>query len=236
MTDFGQPEIAMPTALSDDPRRQHPIKVKVEWQGIVNRLSIDGVLWAAVEWSPKRQRWCIEDAEGRCLSHRDHIHGGEIDKAAALTLAEEMIRNGTMPNPEQAEQTRKERLERRRQRPAEQRRRAARERYSQLLTAMYEAEFAVKEAPPLWEAISDALDLSDPELWRSNSFAAMRPSLILAVKETIAKVEYDLNRLETRAHVPGDKRVSLGARLARAREVLRQLETIEGVDDGGCLA
>lgn len=65
-------------------------------------LTIDGELWAAVEWSEKRQRWCMEDAEGRCLKHLSCIHGDAPDRDAASAKAEAMIRDGRMPDPETA--------------------------------------------------------------------------------------------------------------------------------------
>jgi hypothetical protein len=53
--------------------RQKPIAI--EWHGDnIGRIKIDGELWAAVEWSEKHQRWCIEDAAGKCLTHPDCIH------------------------------------------------------------------------------------------------------------------------------------------------------------------
>ena len=79
----------------------------------------------------KEVRWG-EDAEGRCLKHRDHIHGKEPDKNAAVLLATAMIRDGRLPTPEAAKQCRKDRLERRRQRPSEQRRRQEQEEEARL--------------------------------------------------------------------------------------------------------
>ena len=54
--------------------RSRPIVLK--WDGnCIGRLTIGGKHWASVEWSEKRQRWCVEDSEGRCLTHRPSIHG-----------------------------------------------------------------------------------------------------------------------------------------------------------------
>jgi MT-A70 len=74
---------------SNDPRRQRPIRVRfisglvygVRKHPPTYRLKIDEnegkagrtkwqqrrdhKVWAAIEWSPTRERWCIEDAAGR---------------------------------------------------------------------------------------------------------------------------------------------------------------------------
>jgi len=82
------------------------------------QLTVGGELWAAVEWSPKRQTWCIEDSAGHCLAHCDHIHGDHIDQPTALALAKAMIRDGRMPTPEGAnQQLQQERQDGRRQSP-----------------------------------------------------------------------------------------------------------------------
>jgi hypothetical protein len=75
-------------------------------------LTIDGVLWSEVEWSASRRGWCIQDASGRCLSHCDAVHGQDVDAATAVKLAKAMIRDGRMPNPEDAQQQLDERLRR----------------------------------------------------------------------------------------------------------------------------
>jgi hypothetical protein len=88
----------------DDPRRQKP--VTLSWRSDeVCRMYIDEELWGAVEWSEKRQAWCIED-EGRCLSHKSHVHGSAVAKNEAVALAQAMIADGRMPTPEQAKQAR----------------------------------------------------------------------------------------------------------------------------------
>ncbi len=46
--------------MSTDPR-QKPIRIAWTADKLIGRLTIDGELWASVEWSEKRQRWCIED-------------------------------------------------------------------------------------------------------------------------------------------------------------------------------
>ena len=86
-----------------DPRRDGVIEVKFHsGPPAIYTLTIAGVLWASVEWSPSRRRWCIEDGIGRCLAHVEHIHGEDVDAAAAVRLAVAMIRDGQMPTPEEA--------------------------------------------------------------------------------------------------------------------------------------
>jgi hypothetical protein len=55
---------------TDDPRRQLPITITWSGDGAIGRISINAEYWAAVEWSERRQAWCIEDAEGRSLRTR----------------------------------------------------------------------------------------------------------------------------------------------------------------------
>jgi hypothetical protein len=89
--------------LTTDPRRDGEIEVKfAAGPPPIYRLTIDGRLWASVEWSPSRRRWCVEDGVGRCLAHVEHIHGEDADAAAAVRLAVAMIRDGRIPTPEQA--------------------------------------------------------------------------------------------------------------------------------------
>jgi hypothetical protein len=65
-------------------------------------LTINGLMWSEVEWSPGRQRWCIQDAAGRCLAHEDHIVGMDRDPQIAIRRARKMIVSGEMPTPEEA--------------------------------------------------------------------------------------------------------------------------------------
>lgn len=197
-----------------DPRRQQPIKIR--WNGMVGELVIDGELWSEVEYSEKHRKWCIQDAEGECLAHKEHIHAFEDDKAAAVALAEAMIRDGRLPSPQDAKTARKERLKRDRERrakqPSEIRRRAEREERDRLRDAHYEAEEADRDAEPLYEVIADTLDFNDPELWKSNSFACLRLRLIVTIRAAIADLE------SAERHDEHDI-----ARLARAREILTLL-------------
>jgi len=89
------------TTTVNDPRRQRPIEVRSD--KIAEQLVIDGKLWAAVEWSETRLAFCIEDAAGRCLTHHASIRGQHTDRQKAIALARDMIRDGRMPTPEDAE-------------------------------------------------------------------------------------------------------------------------------------
>jgi hypothetical protein len=77
-------------------------------------LTINGEMWSEVEWSPSRQRWCIQDAAGHCLTHTEHIVGQDRDVQTAIRLAKRMIVDGGMPSPEEAHQQLRQRLERQR--------------------------------------------------------------------------------------------------------------------------
>jgi len=77
-------------------------------------LTINGEMWSEVEWSAARQRWCIQDASGQCLSHVEHIIGEDRDVETAIRLAKRMIVDGRMPTPEEAHCQLKQRLERER--------------------------------------------------------------------------------------------------------------------------
>lgn len=200
-----------------DLRRQKPIKI--QWNGLIGTLLIDGTSWGAVEWSDKRQAFCIEDAEGRCLSHHSHIHAEDKDKAGAVALAEAMIRDGRMPTPEEATKARTERLKRDRERrarqPSEIKRREAKAERNRLWHIYHEADWEERKAEndePLHEVLADALDFTNPELWKSNSFARLRDRLIISVRATIAELEsgyYHRKDRDTRLH--------------RAREILELL-------------
>jgi hypothetical protein len=84
-----------------DKRRYGVIEVR-QINARTFHLTINRQLWSEVEWSPSRRTWCIQDAEGRCLAHCDHIVGTNIDQRAAIALAKVMIRDGRMPTPEEA--------------------------------------------------------------------------------------------------------------------------------------
>src|SRR5689334_15152879 len=89
-----------------DRRRYAVIETRFRKVGQMSmyNLTINGQLWASVEWSPSRRAWCIQDASGRCLAHCDAIHGENIDAQTAIALARRMIVDGRMPTPEDAQQ------------------------------------------------------------------------------------------------------------------------------------
>jgi hypothetical protein len=178
------------------PARQSPIAIAWSDDGLIGGLRISGELWAAVDWSEKRQQWCIEDAEGRCLRHTASIRGATESKEAAVALAEAMIRDGRMPTPEQAraehnERRRAAREKRQRQR-AQIRKREEAGRHNDTMWNAYSLKYKEDEAQPLYEMLPEAFDFADPELWKSNSFASLRPRLVLHLKAAIASLEHDL--------------------------------------------
>jgi hypothetical protein len=111
---FEEMETDMGTKETTDRRRYGVIETRYKQHGklAMYNLTINGKLWACVEWSASRRGWCIQDASGRCLSHCDAVHGQDVDAATAVKLAKAMIRDGRMPNPEDAQRQLQERLRR----------------------------------------------------------------------------------------------------------------------------
>jgi hypothetical protein len=87
--------------MDTDKRRYGVIEVR-QLNDRTYWLEISGVMWSEVEWSRERQRWCIQDAAGHCLTHVEHIVGQDKDPQTAIRLAKKMIVDGRMPSPEQA--------------------------------------------------------------------------------------------------------------------------------------
>jgi hypothetical protein len=91
--------------MSDRDRRRYGVievrRISVDCY----RLTIDGQMWSEVEWSDKRQCWCVQDAAGHCLTHVEHIVGQDRDAAEAIKLAKRMIVDARMPSPEQARES-----------------------------------------------------------------------------------------------------------------------------------
>jgi hypothetical protein len=211
-------------------------ELKIEWQphGLIGQVTLDGEHWANVEWSEKQQRWCIEDCEGRCLMHVESIQATAESRWAAAELAEAMIRDGRMPTPAQAkaaaeerrraDQERKERERAQRagspsaqkQRP---KRQAEREAHSEALSLAFDAERREKEEPPLYEILDESFDLADPDLWKSNSFAALKPRLIVHVETAIAKFAYEQFDYKLRRRFSHD----VSEPLERAKAIYRKL-------------
>jgi len=237
--------------------------ITISWSEVtgIGTVSLDGVAFAGVEWSKKRGHWCVEDAAGQCLRHVGSIKGQAASKDEAVALATEMVRDGRMPTPDQAhaEHAERERIagpmreeasERRKAQPAEIRKheeKARREKeWSDSISAEWQAEQADEAAGPLYEALASAFDFADAELWKSNSFAMLRPRLVLFVRAAVAKLEHDLAYQRKRSPNPfsgfgsskeyrkaaAERRKAetskaigkIEAKLARAREILAQLD------------
>jgi hypothetical protein len=234
---------------SEDPRREKPVSITWNPGNLVGHIEVDGEYWGAVEWSNKHQCWCIEDSEGACLLHEDAIHGAADSRDAAVALATDMIRDGRMPTPQEAQDQAwaalpEEERARRKARAAEQERRRLRE--EQLAQdpvvqarrakaqqrrdaerAAWSAEQMAQHReiaePPLYEVLSDVFDFADPELWKSNSFAALRPRLMVHLQAVIAKLERECASAvvgSSRHRASYKLRIAENApRLAKAREI-----------------
>ena len=188
-----------------DPRRDLPITIR--WHSSkLGQLLVGDEIWGAIEWSDRRVAWCVEDAAGACLRHASSIHGQAAAREDAIALAEAMIRGGEFPAPEEVRKTDEERRQREREKrarqPANIKKRQRRERE-------FQAWHDEATAQPFFELFAEAFDLSDPELWRSNSFAMLRPRLAIEVRAAIAKMDERL-----REHEP---------ELARLRKISRCL-------------
>jgi len=215
--------------VSDDVRRQGQVVVAFRGDAKVGTLVVADQIWGAVEWSEKHGVWCIEDAEGGCLSHVEAIHGEAASREEAVALAEQMVRDGTLPTPEEAKQRRREaeqkeqhKREQRSQQPSEQRRQERehdREQRDRLLSAWADARMAEFQAPPFYEIFAEAFDLADPNLWRSNSFAMVRPRLLIEVRAAVTTLESDAHRYRR----DKKRREQIERKLARAREILALL-------------
>jgi hypothetical protein len=210
---------------ADDPRRQADIKIVFSQDGI-GALMVAGFQWGAIEWSDKRGAWCIEDAEGRCLRHAASIHGKAASKEAAIALAEQIVRDGTLPSPEEARRRRRNETERERQkranRPSEIRRKQEGEKRKRLLRATCDADWEERHARPFFELFAEAFDLADPDLWKSNSFALLRPRLIIEARAAVAELEY---RLHTEKWP--ETKAEIAPKLARAQKILALLDEFE---------
>ena len=183
-------------------------KIAIKWAADgIGSITLDGVLFCQIEWSEKKQQWCCEDSQGQCLTHVGSIKGMAKSKDEAVALAEAMVRDGRMPDPETAraehrerEKLREERLrfsrEKRRQQPAAIQKCKEQEELNRRLGDASMKDWRAKaeedKAPPLYETLAEAFDFSDPELWKSNSFAALKPRLVLHVRRVIARLEYEL--------------------------------------------
>jgi hypothetical protein len=213
------------TDTTNDSRRAQPVSIKWTKDGAaIGRLYVGGKFWGAIEWSAQREAWCIEDAEGRCLSHVASIRGQTSSKSKAVTLAREMIRDGRLPTPEQAKAEYKARraaqAERRARQPAVQARKRARAEEMAQSRARWDLEGDDRLAQPLWEALHEVFDFGDPELWRSNSFAVLRPRLVVHLRAVVANLEHNCRVFRKAPKMLADAE----AKLAKARTALTAME------------
>lgn len=155
---------------ADDPRRARVITTRI--RGVADKqrayLYIDGQRWAIVEWGGPG-RWCIEDSQHLCLHHIEYAPGLRGTMKQAVALAEEMIRDGRMPSPEEAKRLADER----------------REKQAQQHDAWGHPE-------RLYEPLADALELwiaGDPDISRSNSYRRLRDELIAIAEGAIGHFE-----------------------------------------------
>jgi hypothetical protein len=201
---MSEARIADGQVSDNDPRRR--LLITIDWgsdAARIGRIRVGTEYWGAVEWSERRQAWCIEDVEGGCLAHAASIHGKTASKEAAEALAREMIRDGRMPSPQQAhadrlarepaeEAARKRRREKRNQQPAQIRKREAARARQEAVSAAYDAVWKAEQQDKAQLPLLEALDLTDPELWKSNSWAMMRPRLVIHQRMVVAELEKDL--------------------------------------------
>jgi hypothetical protein len=230
--------------------------IAIAWTGdrLMGRLTMNGELWAAVEWSESASAGASKTRQDAASRIAVQFHGAEASKEAAVALPESMIRDGQMPAPETARKNRAERSrigrEKRERQPAEIRKREEKDdqdrRWRDASEKEWEARNSEEDAPPLYEALADAFDFADPELWKSNSFAALRPRLVVHVRCVIAELEEDLAykirrsrsqpfcgfgaTAEHRKAAAASRKAEtssairkIEAKLARAREILGQL-------------
>jgi hypothetical protein len=211
--------------------------IAIQWSGDgIGLVMLDGKHWASVEWSEKRQQWCVEDVEGQCLRHTTSIHGQAASKEDAVSLAEAMIRDGRMPSPAearaQANERRRIEREKRAKQPSEQKRQAQRHATDEAFQRSMEAESEEWGAQPFYEAFDDAFDLADPDLWKSNSFASLKPRLIVQVEAAITNLDHE--RIRAGMRRGWGRRQSVHkfsavnkAKLDRALAIYRKLTGVE---------
>jgi hypothetical protein len=207
---------------SNDPRRAREITTRI--RGVADKrhafLTIDGQRWAVVEWGGPG-RWCIEDDQGRCLTHAEDTRGIAPTLADAIELAEAMIRDGRMPSPEQAKQLADERREKQQQQ-----------------------RDAWSHPERLYEPLADTLELwieRDPGFTRSNSYQRLRDELIAIavgalghfeqVRESALRALHQIESEGRRSHWYGENAEAARAQIAYAEEHLERARQIIRVHD-----
>jgi hypothetical protein len=243
------------TTTPEDPRRLEV--TTVEWSPEhkpTGYVRIGGEVWSRIHWSEPEQKWCITDAYAFCI---EHIYGSLDDRDAAIALAQEMIADGRIPCPEEAfrrgrlrdrgqseddltpEQLaeRKKRREQRAKQPAQIRAREERAELDAFERMLDEVSYDVstyvcygtEPQPPWREILASLFDFSDPDLWKSNVFASMRPVLVSRLEREVVGLEKHLV-YERRTHGWRYKRKPSAANIAtasaaveRARQILQHL-------------
>ena len=81
-------------------------------------------------------------------------------------------------------------------------------------------------ATPWWQVFDAAFDLSDPDLWRSNSFSSLRPLLILHVKAAVAELEYEITHNLRDSSISLEKLQQFAATDLRARRMVERRSVI----------
>jgi hypothetical protein len=99
---------------------------------------------------------------------------------------------------------------------------------------MFDAEWRDREAGGLWEAFDAVHDFTDPELWRSNSWASLRPRLIVHFEAVVAEFRSKLRerRRHLKPRLPVHPAVAEAIaeterRLERASKILAVLHSLE---------
>lgn len=121
-------------------------------------------------------------------------------------------------------QARQSEREKRAQRPSEIRRAQERAEDRRLMRVHFETDWQERFATPFYEIFAEAFDLADPNLWKSNSFAMVRPRLLTEVRAAIANLEYELHHNRTNNNRRRASHAETEAKLARAREILALLD------------
>lgn len=134
--------------------------------------------------------------DGRMPSPQEAWRHRQESRWQALPEAErERIRAAEAAAKAEVERKRRAREKRARQ-PAVQRREAEKKGREAAFLRAWDAERRTRSAEaaaaPLYEVLNDIFDFADPELWKSNSFAALRPRLVIHVEAVVARLESHL--------------------------------------------
>jgi hypothetical protein len=109
-------------------------------------------------------------------------------------------------------------------RPSAIRRREQRQHERAALSRWCDAEFRERMAAPPYLAVVGTLDLHDPNLWRSNSFAMLRDRLIISVRAHLSDLEHGIAKGRLRPRREQRELPKLERQRNRAREILDLLD------------